>query len=103
MTTVKNCPLLLFSRKHNLAQLKSARLLTSDMGFGLQQAVNGGGDATEDECVNLVHGRVTSSAGEWIVMKECLVCLFFRNFDSCTLLTGVAQRAEGNVYHIDCE
>ena len=103
LRTVKKCPLLSLSRKHNLPQLNTATLLSSIMGFGLQRAVNGGGDASEDECVNPVHGRVTSSAGEWVVMKACLVCLSFRHYNSCTLLTVVAQRAEGNVYHIDCE
>lgn len=76
LTTVKKCPLLLFSRKHNLPQLNITRLLSSIMGFGLQWAVNGGGDASEDECVNPAHGRVTSGAGERMVMKESLVCLF---------------------------
>lgn len=68
--------------------------------------MNGGGDASEDECVNPAHGRVTSGAGERIVMKESLVCFFFfffRNYNSCTLITVVAQRAEENVYDVDCE
>ena len=62
-----------------------------------------GGGASEDQCVNAVDGRVTSSTEKRTVTEECLVCLLFRNYDSCTLITVVAQRGEGNVYHVDCE
>ena len=62
------------SSKHNLPKLKTVRLLTSDMGSGLQSAVNGVSQGCEDACVNSINGWVSSSSGKQMMTMEHLVC-----------------------------
>ena len=97
LTAVKSSPLNVMPSKHNLPKLRTMRPLTSDMGPRRQHAVNSMSHSCEAECVNSIDGRVPSSAGEQMVTKEHLACLFFRLYETCMLLNAVAKR-EGDVY-----
>ena len=102
-TTMNNSPLLFTSSKPNLPKLRTMRLLTSDMESSLRCARKVWVMAVRVWVVRSIHGRVSSSAGEWMVRKEHCVCLFLRAYYNCTLLTVVGTREEGDVYVVNCE
>ena len=75
-TTANTPPLHFTPSKHNLTQLKTSSLLTSDMGSRLQCTVRGVSHGCEVGCVNSIHGRVSSSPGKWTVRRNVLSVWF---------------------------
>ena len=91
------------SSKHNHPQPRTSSLLTSDMGSGLQWAVKGVSQSCEVERAKSSDVRVSSSPGEWIVRKECLVWLLFRIDGRCQFFSEELKRQGGDVCIIECE
>ena len=91
------------SSKHNHPQPSTSSLLTSDMGSGLQWAVKGVNQSCEVERANSSDVRVSSSPGEWIVRKECLVWLLFRIDGRCQFFSEELKRQGGDICIIECE
>ena len=96
-TTANNSPLLFMSSKPNLPNLRTCWLPTWSPVSNEQER-----HESWLWVVRSIHGRVSSSAGEWMVRKEHCISLFFRAFYSCMLLTVVGNR-EGDVYVANCE
>ena len=66
-------------------------------------ALRGVSHGCEVGCANSIPRRVSSSPGEWMVMKECLVCWLFKIDGRCQLFTEVLKTEGGDVYEIGCE
>ena len=87
------------SSKHNPPELRTRCLLASDMGSDVQCAVRGVSQGCEVQCWNSIPGGVSSSPGEWMVRKECLVCWVFQIWRQMPVFLGRAKETRRRYLH----